>query len=73
MLKIEGPGGNKIVYMKHIKIQSCHLGLIFLPKHITRQRQKCVHTHSHIMRYYTVNVYCDVVPNVQELILLTRK
>ena len=33
----------------------------------------CMNTHSHIMRYNTGNVYCDVVPNVQSLIFLTRK
>ena len=73
MLKTEGLRKNKITYMKHIKIQSCHMGVIFMPKHITWQRQKYVHTHSYIMRYYTVNEYCDVVPNVKALIFLTRK
>ena len=49
------------------------MGVIFTPKHMTWQRKKIVHTHSQIMRYHTVNVYCDVVPNVQALIFLTRK
>ena len=63
----------KFAYMKQIKIQSCHMGTIFTPKHTTWQRQQCVHTRSQIMCYRTGNVYCDVVPNVQALIFLTRK
>ena len=73
ILKTKGLGEKKIAYMKHIKIQSCHMGVIFTPKHITWQRQQCVHTHNQIMRYHTGNMYCVVVPNVQALILLTRK
>ena len=49
------------------------MGVTFTPKNMTWKRQKCVHTNSQIMRYHTGNVYCDVVPNVQELIFLTRK
>ena len=49
MLKIEGLGGNQIIYMKHIKIQSCHMGVIFMPKHLICQRKKCVHIYSQIM------------------------
>ena len=73
MLKTEGLGKKQIVYMKHIKIQSCHMGVIFTPKHITWQRKQYVHTNSQIMRYHTRNVYCDGVPNVQALIFLNRK
>ena len=73
ILKTEGMGENKIAYMKHIKIQSCHMGVIFTPNNMTQQRQKCVHTHSHIMRYHTGNLYFGVVPDVQSLIFLTRK
>ena len=43
-------GKRKFAYMKLIKIQSCHMGVIFTPNNMTRQRQKCVHTHSQIMR-----------------------
>ena len=71
MLKAEGLGENKITYMKHIKIQSCHMSIILTTNHMTWQRQQCVHTHSHIMRYHTGNMYCGVVPNVQALIVLT--
>ena len=66
-------GKSKLTYMKVIKIQPFHMSVIFTPKHMTWQRQKCVHTHSQIMRDHTGNVYCDVVPNAQALIFLTRK
>ena len=49
------------------------MGVIFTPKHIKCQRQKCVHIHSQIMRYHTGNLYLDVVPNVQALIFQTNK
>ena len=49
------------------------MGFILIPKYMTRQMQQFVHTNSQIMRYHTRNVYRDVVPNVQALILLTRK
>ena len=73
ILKTEGLGEKKIAYMKHIKIQSCHMGVIFKPNHMTRQKQQCVHTHSQIMRYHTENVYFGIVQNIQALIFLTRK
>ena len=73
ILKTEGLGKKKITYMKIIEIQSCHMGIIFTPKHTTWKSQQCVHTHSQIMRYHTVNVYCDVVPNVKALIFLISK
>ena len=71
--KTEGLGEEKIVYMKLIKIQTSQMDVILAPRHITWQRQKCVHTHSQIMCYHTGNVYCDVVTNIQALIFLTRK
>ena len=72
-LKKEGLGGNQIAYTKHIKIQSCHMWVIFTPKHMIWQRQEFVHIHSYIMRYHTGNVSLDFVPNVQVLIFLTKK
>ena len=48
-------------------------GIIFTPNHMTQRRQQCVHFHNQIMRYHTGNVYGDVVPNLQALILLTTK
>ena len=65
MIKTEGLGGNKIAYMEHIKIQSCHIGVIFTPKHLMWQSQQCVHIHSQIMPYHTGNVYCGAVPNAK--------
>ena len=73
ILKTEVLGKNKIAYMKLIKIQSCYMGIIFTPKHMTWQRQSCVLTHSLIMRYHTGNVYWDVVTNVPVLILFASK
>ena len=73
MIKTEDLVKNQISYMKHIKIQSCVMGVILMPKHITWQRQQCVLTNSLIMRYHTGNVYWDVLPNVLVLIFLTRK
>ena len=63
----------KFAYMKHIKIHSCHVGVMFMPKHMIWKRQQCVHIHSHIMRYNTINVHCGVVPNVHVFIFLTKK
>ena len=73
ILKTEGLGENKIAYMKLIKIHSCHMSVIFTPKHMTWKSQQCVHNHSLIMSYRKGNVYCDVVPNILALIFLTRK
>ena len=73
IIKTEGMVKKKIAFMKYIKIQSCHIGIIFEPKHLIWQRQKCVHIHSHIMHHHTGNLYCDVVPNVHVLIFLTKK
>ena len=66
-------GKSKFAYMKLIKIHSCHTGVIFTPRHMTRKRQQCVHTHSQIMRDHIGNVYCDVVPNSQALIFPPSK
>ena len=43
-------GKIKFAYMKYIKIQSCHMGVIFMPNHMIWKRQQCVHIHSKIMR-----------------------
>ena len=73
MLKTEGLGENQIAYMKHMKIRSCHMGVIFTPNHIIWKRQKRVCSHSQIIRYHTGNLYCNVVQNFQVLIFLTKK
>ena len=59
--------------MKHIKIRSCHMGIILTPKRLISKSQQCVCIHSQIIHYHTGNVSCDVVPNVQTLIFLTKK
>ena len=54
-------GKKKIAYIKHIKIRSCHMGVIFIPKHLICQRKPCMNIHSHIMHHHTVNVSYGVV------------
>ena len=73
ILKPEGLVKKQITYMKHIKVQSCLMGIIFVPKHMIWKRQKCVHIHSQIINYHTGNVYFDVVLNFRVLIFLTKK
>ena len=71
--KKQGLEKNQIAYMKHIKIWSSNMVIIFTPKHMIQKRQKCVRIHSQIMLYHTGNISCDVVPNFQALIFLTKK
>ena len=73
MLKTEDLEKKKITYTKHIKIQSCHTGVIFNKNNMAWKRKQCVNNHIQIMSYHTGNVYCGVVPNFQLLIFLTRK
>ena len=49
------------------------MGLIFTPQPMIWQSQECLHIHSQIMCYHTKNFYCNVVPNFQALIFLTKK
>ena len=49
------------------------MSVILMPNDMTWKRQQCVHTNSQTMHYLTGNVYCNVVPNFQALILLTSK
>ena len=49
------------------------MGVIFTPKHLIWQSRKCVRIHTQIMHYHTGNLACDVVPNVQALILMAKK
>ena len=73
MTKAEGLVKNHITYMKHIKIQWCHMGVIFLPKHQIWQMLQCAHTLSLIMHFHTRNMYCGAVPTVLVSIFLTKK
>ena len=43
------------------------MGVIFTPNNMTWQRQKCVHTHTHIMPYHTENVYYDCCAKCQSI------
>ena len=65
ILKIEGPVKKQTAYMKHIKLRSYHMGVIFTRKHLTWKRQQCVRIYSQIMNYHTENVSCNIVINVQ--------
>ena len=56
MLKTEGLGENQIAYMEHIKIRSCHMSFIFIPKRLIWKSRQCAHIHSQIMHYHTGNV-----------------
>ena len=49
ILKTEGLVKNQITYMKHIKIQLCHMGIIFMQNHLILQIQKFVPIHSQII------------------------
>ena len=49
------------------------MGVIFMTNNPIWQSKQCVHIHSMIMHYHTGNLYCDVFPNAQMLIFLTKK
>ena len=72
MIRTEGLVKNKISYMKYIKLQWCHMGVIFIPKHMLRKRLKCVHILSLIIHYHTRNVYCGDVLTVHVSVFLTK-
>ena len=55
--KAEGLGEKTIAYMKHIKVHSCHMGVISMSKHLIWKSQQCVIIHSQIIHYNTGNVY----------------
>ena len=73
MLKSEGLVRKHITYIQHIKIQWCHMGFIFMPKHQIRQILKCEHILSLIMHFHTGNVFYSYVLNVLVSIFLTKK
>ena len=70
MLKTEGLVKKKIAYMKHIKIRSCNMGVIFMPKHLIRKKSTiCEYPQSdHVLK--CVMRYCS---KVQAFIFLTKK
>ena len=59
--------------MKHIKIQWCHMGVIFMPQHLMWQRLQCAHILSLIMHLHNGNLYCGAVPTFRVSIFLTNK
>ena len=73
ILKAEGLARKHITYIQHIKIQWCHMGVIFMPKHMIWQMQQCANILSLSMHCHTGNVYCGAVPTVLILIFLTKK
>ena len=60
ILKIEGAVKYKIAYMKHIKIQSCHMGVIFMPKHpIWKKSKICAYSQSdHALPHWKFLLWC---------------
>ena len=73
MLKAEVLVREHITYMKHIKIQWCHMGVIFMPKHLICKMLQCAHILSLIMHFYSANMYWGVVTTVHVSIFLTKK
>ena len=61
MLKTEGLVKKHITYMRHIKIQSCHMDVIFMPKHLIWHKLQFAHILSLIMHWHNGNLYCGVV------------
>ena len=60
MLNTESLGKNQITYMKHIKIWSCQMGVIFTPKHMIWKRKIYVYPQSdHALTHWKcVMKYC---------------
>ena len=73
IIKTEGLVKKHITYMKHIKIKSCHMDVIFMPKHLIWNKLQCAHILSLIMQLHTGNVYCSVLLTSHVSILLTNK
>ena len=73
ILKTEGLVKNHITYIKHVKIQCCHMDVIFRPKIMIWNNLQCVHILSLIMHCHTGNLYCDGVLTVHVSIFLTKK
>ena len=73
MFKGERLVKNHITFMKHINIQWCHMGVIFMPKRLICKRLQCAHILSLIMHFHTGNVYWVDVPTVHISIFLAKK
>ena len=64
MHKTEGLLKWPIVYLRHIKILSCHMENIFFRHHMTLQWQQYVHIHYKTIHYSIGNVFCVVLRNL---------
>ena len=73
MIKAEGLVRNHITYIQHIKIQWCHMEVIFMSKHQIWQMLQCAHILSLSMHFHTGNLYCNAVLTVLVSIFLTNK
>ena len=73
MIKAEGLVRKHITYTHNIKIQWCHMEVIFMPKHQIWQMLQCAHILSLSMHFHTGNVYCVAVLTVLVSIFLTNK
>ena len=73
ILKAERLVRKHITYIQHIKIQWCHMGVIFIPKHLIWQMRQCALILILIMHFHNGNMYCGVVMTVHVSILLTKK
>ena len=54
-------------------MQLCHMGVIFIPKHLMWQIRHCALILIVIIHLHTGNVYCGAVLNVYISIFLTNK
>ena len=73
MLKTKIMMKKNTTFIKRIKIQWYHMGVIFISTHLIWQMLQCAHIISLIMHLRTENVYCSAVPTIHLLILLTKK
>ena len=73
MFKAKGLARKHITYIQHIKIQRCHMGVIFMPNHLIWKMRQCALILIRIMYFHTGNVYYGAVPTVRLLIFLTKK
>ena len=73
MLKAEGLVKKHITYIQHIKIQWCHMEVIFMPQHQIWQMLQYVHILNPSIHFHTGNVYCGAVMTVHVSIFLTNK
>ena len=73
ILKTEGLARKHIMYIQHIKIQWCHMGVIFMPNNLIWKMQQYALILILIMHLHTGNFYRGAVTNVHISIFLTNK